>query len=264
MTTRLTTPPLTQTMEPEMRALLLTSGLISASLLTAPALAQDGELRQLGAHVHGVAQLAVAADASGAVLAELSSPAYNLYGFERAPQNDAERQQIRDAATALASADLITFSSRAGCTLTDTQITGGPDDRPDAEGHEDHDHEHDSHGHDHDAHAHETHDHDDAHGHEDHEAHDHEHDHTDHEHEGHSHDDHSHGDHDHAEYAHGHSDVVVSWSFTCSTPASITEVNLAGLFEAFAAFETVQTQFFDGDRATASDLTARNTIIRIN
>ena len=116
--------------------------------LAAPAAAQSDSLRQLGAHQHGVAQLAFAADASGAVLAELTTPAFNLYVFEHAPRTDAERAVVADAARALSSGAMLSVSERAGCTLTDTRISGASDQHA-----HDHEHEHDGEADDHD-HAH--------------------------------------------------------------------------------------------------------------
>lgn len=126
----------------------------AAILVAIPAFAQDdhfgGETRERGAHVHGAGELTVAADADGAVLAELSSAAWNLLGFERAPETDAERAALADALEALETRAAPAFSNRAGCTLQTLDIEGGPQDET-ADGH-DHDAEHDhahEHGHEH-------------------------------------------------------------------------------------------------------------------
>ena len=209
--------------------MLRTVLLLSASTLIAgAALAQDVS-RQLGAHVHGDAELAVALDRdSGALLAELSGPAYNLYGFERAPQGEKE-QAIIDAANArLQAGGLIAFSQGAGCSLVETAISGGPGD----------DHDHDDHGHD-----------------------DHGHDHDDHGHDDHGHDDHGH-EHDHDHDEHSHSDVVVTWTYACTQPAAVNQIDAGGLFEAFSGLERLDAQFFDGVDAAAGALTRQRSVLQ--
>ncbi len=232
--------------------------LVSASCLLAAAAAAQDEPRQLGAHVHGAADLAVAVDRdSGALLAELSGAAYNFYGFERAART-AEEQAAVDAATAqLRAGGLIAFPSAAGCNLVETTIEGGPGAGHD---HDDHGHAHeDDHGHSHD-HDHDDHDHDD-HGHDDHghDDHGHEHDH------GHDHDHDAHGDHhgdDHDHSEHNHSDVVVSWTFACAQPGAVNQVDAAGLFGAFAQLERLNAQFFDGVDAATDELTRERPVLR--
>lgn len=204
---------------------------LTACLLSSTALAQSADpMRQLGAHVHGAAQLAVAADPDGAVLAELTTPAFNLYVFEHAPETLEDQAVVAQAARTLASPSMIALSSAAQCTLTGTQVGGGP-----AEASNDHDHEHE------------------------HEA-DHEPMHEDasapHDH----HDDHGHDDH----ASHGHADVVVSWTFDCARPERLAEVDLSGLFEAFNPFETVEVQYFDGARAAAQDLNPARPVLRLD
>ena len=229
----------------------LRTALLAAVFIAAPATAQDTQMRQLGAHVHGAAQLAVAADESGEVIAELTSPAYNLYVFEHEPRNEAERAIVAEAARSLASPQMIGFTQSADCTLDDTQISGGVSD------HHGNDHDHEDHGHSHDDHH-------------DHPEHD-DHAHHDHHHDGHQHDDHhSHDEgheheHDHAHSgSDGHADVIVSWSFTCAQPASIHSIDASGLFEAFNALETLDVQYFDSTRATAAELNRDSAVLRIN
>jgi hypothetical protein len=60
---------------------LITSAAVAA-LLGGAALAQEGQTRQLGAHVHGEARLSVAIDDSGLAFAELTGAAWNFFGFE--------------------------------------------------------------------------------------------------------------------------------------------------------------------------------------
>lgn len=214
---------------------------LTACLLSSTALAQSADtMRQLGAHVHGAAQLAVAADADGAVLAELTTPAFNLYVFEHAPESPEDQAVVAQAARTLASPSMIALSSAAQCTLTGTQVGGGPADESG-----DHEHEHD---HDHEYESDHEHVHEDASA-----PHDH---HDDHEH-------HDHGDHD-DHTNHGHADVVVSWTFDCARPERLSEVDLSGLFEAFNQFETVEVQYFDGARAAAQDLSPARPVLRLD
>ena len=207
---------------------------LTACFLSSPALAQNADpMRQLGAHVHGAAQLAVAADPEGAVLAELTTPAFNLYVFEHTPETPEERAVVAQAARTLASSSMIALSSAAHCTLTQTQMGGGPADAS-SEHHHDHEAEHE-------------HMHEDASAHPDH----------------HDDDHHDHGDHDdHA--GHGHADVVVSWTFECARPERLSDIDLSGLFEAFNQFETLEVQYFDGARAAAQDLSPARPVLRLD
>lgn len=210
---------------------------LTACFLSSPALAQNADpMRQLGAHVHGAAQLAVAADPEGAVLAELTTPAFNLYVFEHTPETPEERAVVAQAARTLASSSMIALSGAAQCTLTQTQMGGGPADAS-SEHHHDHEAEHE--------HMHEG-----------------EPAHPDH----HDDDHHDHGDHgDHDDHAgRGHADVVVSWTFECARPERLAEVDLSGLFEAFNQFETLEVQYFDGARAAAQDLSPARPVLRLD
>ena len=230
----------------------------AAALCAAGAHAQpadEGGMRQLGAHVHGAAELIAAADPDGLVVAELSSAAWNLYGFESTAETDAQRETVQAVRARLAEPGLIVFTDAAGCTLTDTSVSGGP--QPGENGHDhahhdhDGDHAHGDHGDatDHEGHAdHGDHDHGDAHDHGEAHDHDHAHDHGD----GHDHEaGHDHGDgHDHA-----HSDVVVSWSFQCTAPERLAGLDLSGLFTAFDRLERLEVQYLDAGGAAARQLT---------
>lgn len=72
-------------------------------------------LRSADSHMHGGATLALALD--GDILSvELESPLYNLVGFERAPDTDAQRTEVEQAERKLASPEnLIAFNPEAGC-----------------------------------------------------------------------------------------------------------------------------------------------------
>lgn len=228
------------------------AALLLSSVSTA-ALAQQHEHRHAGTHVHGLAELAVALNPDGMLIAELESPLYNLIGFERAPRNAEEAALVGAAVDALLERALPAFNAEAGCVLEDVAVEGfPPTDAPvvtDEHGAQGDNHPHDhGHGHSHDY------DHDHDHDHDDHEHGDHHHDH------GHSHG-HSHGDshaHNHGqeqgETARRYSDGFVTWSFSCSTPARLSGVDTAALFEAFERLERVDVQFFDGTRAASGTL----------
>ena len=212
---------------------LLASTAAAAALLASAAVAQEGETRQLGAHVHGEARLSVAIDPdTGLALAELAGAAWNFYGFERAPQTEAERETVAAVRTALAQDGVIAWPDRAGCTLSEVTVdavtTGAGED----------------HGHDHGDHGHEDH------GHEDH-------DHGDH---GHEHEeDHS---HDHGAGA-GHNDVAASWTFQCDRVAAADRFDAAGLFAALPRLERINAEAFDGGRAAVRTLTGEDAVVRL-
>ena len=75
------------------------------------------------AHVHGVARLDIAVDATRISL-QLASPMDNLLGFERAPRTDAERRQSDALVARLRAADtLFRIDPAAGCTLAGVELT---------------------------------------------------------------------------------------------------------------------------------------------
>ncbi len=229
--------------------------LLAATVLASAApLALADEPRQAGAHVHGLAELAIALNPDGTLIAELESPLYNLVGFERAPRNEVEAGFISAAIDALRTSALPAFNAEAGCALDNAELEGFPPaDAPETgDAHGAHG---DSHGHDH------------GHGH----THDDDHEHHDGHH--HEHDDHHHGDshaHDHGHsHSHGHdhggrySDGFATWSFTCASPERLTAIDTAALFEAFERLERVNVQFFDGTRAASGTLAPASTRLSI-
>ncbi|MBI1264828.1 MAG: DUF2796 domain-containing protein [Alphaproteobacteria bacterium] len=224
-----------------MTASRLLSGAAMALVMSgAAALADDAPMRQLGAHVHGAAALDVAVDAnSGAALVVLSGAAYNFFGFERAAASDEERAAI-DAAYAAFDRAPVAFPEQAGCSLATVDVEGvsGGHGHGESEPHghdhgDEHDHGHGD-GHDHDGHGHE-----------------HSHDHGD---------DHAHDDAAGDRYA-GVSDLAISWTFMCESPARATQLDASGLFAAFERLESLQASFVGGGSASAATLTAGNAVI---
>jgi hypothetical protein len=57
--------------------------------------------------------------------------------------------------------------------------------------------------------------------------------------------------------------VLVRWNFQCEAVSSIDRVDAAMLFERLPSLESLDAQFFDGDRAAAADLTRERTAFAI-
>jgi hypothetical protein len=126
-------------------AKLMSCAALALVMSGAAALGDEAPMRQLGAHVHGAAELDVAVDAgSGAALVVLSGAAYNFFGFERAPASDEERAAI-DAAYAAFELAPVAFPAAAACTLTTVDIEAKRGGHGHSHGHN-HGHNHD-HGH---------------------------------------------------------------------------------------------------------------------
>lgn len=238
----------------------------SLALCLAPsAFAQDA-MTQLGAHVHGASTLSIAADpASGQLTLEMEGPAYNVYGFERAPQSPEEIALVARVHASLTQASPVSLTAAAGCVWQSAEVIGGPAQSESGHDHGSHgDDEHDHHDHGHEAHDH--HDHGDDHDAHDHDAHRHDHEaehHNDHGHDhGHGHD--AHNDHGSEEdEGHGHSEVLLRWNFQCENADVLEQVDATGLFERMGGLETLDAQFFDGERAAAADLTPVRPVIQL-
>lgn len=128
---------------------LITTNLITTlALSTTPALAGDNP----GAHQHGQAVLQIAVEGQ-AMDVMLSSPAFNLLGFEYSPRSEAEhsrQDQVRDW---LSSTPLLRLTE-GNCQVTAGQIDlhddGSTEKHEHADEHE-HEHEHEPHGDEHQA-----------------------------------------------------------------------------------------------------------------
>ena len=93
------------------------------------------------AHVHGIAKLDVAVEATK-ITVQLESPLDNLLGYERAPRTDAERRQADAMVARLKAGDaMFRIDPAAQCTLGEVELAssalklGQPD--PSEEGHAD-------------------------------------------------------------------------------------------------------------------------------
>ncbi|WP_162305959.1 ZrgA family zinc uptake protein [Oleisolibacter albus] len=133
----------------------LSAPLVVSGLLALPAAAHEGEHRQAGAHVHGVADLALALDGQ-TLTVEFESPLDSILGFEHPPETKVQTEQLEAALAQLRDPGaLIQIPAKAGCTVTTTPdidlppgFTGPPDktaaapDHDEAHDHDDGDHEH--------------------------------------------------------------------------------------------------------------------------
>lgn len=74
------------------------------------------------AHEHGAARLDVAVEA-GRLSLQLEAPLDSLFGFERAPRNEAERKRVETGIARLKAADaLFRPDPAAGCTLANVDL----------------------------------------------------------------------------------------------------------------------------------------------
>lgn len=94
-------------------------------LLSALPTAHAHDHRQLGAHVHGQANVDLAVD-NGALELALTAPGMGVLDYERPPANEAERAALQRALTVLREGRWLTLPSAAQCTRirADAQAEG--------------------------------------------------------------------------------------------------------------------------------------------
>jgi len=134
-----------------LRQILFTASVFAPLALAAPGESADGhqhdhEIRQHGAHVHGIAALNLAIEGRE-VHIELDSPAANIVGFEHAPSSEADHAALDKAVALLEDGNrLFRFNNEAGCRLENADVASellhGAD-----EGHAEENHEHEHEGH---------------------------------------------------------------------------------------------------------------------
>ncbi|ELE2040784.1 DUF2796 domain-containing protein [Vibrio vulnificus] len=120
---------------------------------SALASAQEG-FRQHDAHVHGQVEFNIAQDGHDLLL-EITAPGADVVGFEHAPENTEQENQLKAAVDKLSQADLmVQINEAAKCTIENVSVTHtlGGEEHDDHEHHDDHKH-HDDHGHEHDGHG---------------------------------------------------------------------------------------------------------------
>lgn len=214
--------------------------------------ADAGTVRQIGAHLHGDAKLAIALE-NNTLFIEFETPVYNLTGFEYAPATAEERAAVKTAEQQLASpGTLFELNAEADCRAAEVnpKLTFDDDHSDDhSSDHDDHsedghDDEHDKDGHEEDHHAHEDHG-KDSHD-KDHEGHD-----GDHAKEGHD-DDHS----------SEHRDTRVTYQFRCGQPARLTAITVR-LFEAFPRLEALDAIYLDDDQQLSKSLSPSDNTLNL-
>lgn len=217
-----------------------TLALVIGLSLSTTAMAE--EYRQHDAHEHGHVEFNIAQDGKD-LLVEITAPGADVVGFEHAPENAEQEQQLKQAVAKLEdTSSLFTINSQAECDIADVHVEhtlGGAHDE-----HEGHDHdEHKDHDHsDHDEHEH----HDD---HADHANHD---DHDDHEgHEGHDHDAHS-----------SHGEFSAQYRFNCEKVSELSTIKTAW-FNQFPNTESVSVNLFTDTTQSATSLNKDNAEIVI-
>jgi len=205
------------------------------------------------AHEHGVAQMNLVQIEHNVEL-EVTSPAFNVFGFEHKPHTEQEKALVNTRLKTMNSGALVLFDTDENCELKETKLKN-----PFADDHKDHDHEdHEHEDHDHEKHENEDHDHE-KHEHEDH---DHEkHANDDHDHEKHEHEDHDHEGHEHA--GHNHRDIHVEYTFTCKNPQALSQINLEPLFKNWPQLEQVRSQWVIGNLQSSATATRQHMQIKL-
>ncbi|MEE3878708.1 zinc uptake protein ZrgA [Vibrio sp. YYF0003] len=220
-----------------------TLALVIGLSLSTTAMAE--EYRQHDAHEHGHVEFNIAQDGKD-LLVEITAPGADVVGFEHAPENAEQEQQLKQAVAKLEdTSSLFTINSQAECDIADVHVEhtlGGAHDE-----HEGHDHdEHKDHDHsDHDEHEH----HDDHADHANHDDHD---DHEGHEgHEGHDHDAHS-----------SHGEFSAQYRFNCEKVSELSTIKTAW-FNQFPNTESVSVNLFTDTTQSATSLNKDNAEIVI-
>ena len=216
-----------------------TLALVIGLSLSTTAMAE--EYRQHDAHEHGHVEFNIAQDGKD-LLVEITAPGADVVGFEHAPENAEQEQQLKQAVAKLEdTSSLFTINSQAECDIADVHVEhtlGGA--------HDEHE------GHDHDEHHDEHKDHD----HSDHDEHEH-HDHDNHEHE--DHDDHE--GHDHNEQS-SHGEFSAQYRFNCEKVSDLSTIK-AAWFNQFPNTESVSVNLFTDTTQSATSLNKGNAEIVI-
>ncbi|MDV6253411.1 zinc uptake protein ZrgA [Vibrio sp. EA2] len=198
------------------------------------------EYRQHDAHMHGHVEFNIAQDGKD-LLVEITAPGADVVGFEHAPENAEQEQQLKQAVAKLEdTSSLFTINPQAQCDIADVHVEhtlGGSHD------------EHEDHGHD------EHHDEHKDHDHSDHDEHEHHDDHTDHA----DHDEHEGHDHG-AESSHG--EFSAQYRFNCEQVGELSTIKTAW-FNQFPNTESVSVNLFTDTTQSATKLGKDNAEIVI-
>jgi hypothetical protein len=203
------------------------NALLAAATLLMTVLPASAHNEPHGAHVHGLARLAVTLDGNLLALM-LESPLDNLLGFEHHPRTPEQQEAAaRLMATLNAPADLFTPTAAADCVpvrvAIESPLLAAPAGTHDGQHEHDHKHDHD-HEHDHDP----AHDHDPEHDHE-----------------------------RYHEHSHGHADLYAEFDFECAQVAELRGMSVE-LFSYFPRLERINAEVAVRGGQTAVRLDARN------
>ncbi|MGF1463709.1 MAG: DUF2796 domain-containing protein [Maricaulaceae bacterium] len=242
-------------------------GVGAFALIAGLASAQEPEVRQGRAHVHGAWDLFAALD--GDVLrVTLLGPLADLIGDEPAIGSPEEAAALADLNAALMDqAPLVEFNDRAECRVDgpgQARVIQTADAEHDYD-HGEHDHDHAEHDHDHGEHENDHAEHDHDHGEHDHDHDEHDHDHAEHNHDHAEHDhDHAEHDHDHDQAGHSHGgDVEIVYAFSCGRSERLSALTVDA-FETYAGIETIDAVFLGDGRQAADRLTASQTRLSLD
>lgn len=61
-----------------------------------------------------------------------------------------------------------------------------------------------------------------------------------------------------------HSEITVSWLFTCANPDEISDVDLGGLFNEFPSFEDIDAQWVSDSAQSSAELTPAAAVLRLD
>ncbi|MCW8330280.1 DUF2796 domain-containing protein [Photobacterium sp. SDRW27] len=202
--------------------------MLSTLTITATATAEEN-FRQHDAHVHGVVEFNIAQDGKD-LLMEITAPGADVVGFEHAPANKQQQQQLEGAIAQLNNAEeLFAFSSASNCQLTDAHVTETLTAEDDHDSHSEHDHD-----------SHTEHEHD-------------EHDHN-------SHAGHEHDKHDHDSHA-GHGEFSAQYVFRCDNIKQLSSLQV-NWFHHFPTTEKITVQTITEANQSAAQLTPSNTVFK--
>ncbi|GLO62069.1 hypothetical protein MACH09_25770 [Vibrio sp. MACH09] len=208
--------------------------LISCLILSAPVMAEES-FRQHDAHLHGHVELNIAQDGNE-LLVEITAPGSDIVGFEHAPENEAQHQQIENAEAQLAKAtEVLMLPASAQCQVEHVSIKNTLESH---DSHDEHAHDEDDHDHDHDKHDHDKHDHD-KHDHDDHKSHS-----------------------DESDKKGGHGEFAVEYHFECAQISKITEIKTQW-FELFPNTEEITVNLLTDTAQTTMDLTSKQPVIKL-
>lgn len=200
------------------------------------------EYREHGAHEHGAAEMSVAL-IDGELTLNLSTPSYNILGFEHAPSTDEQIAHVEQQFAQLEKAQaLFAIPKSAACALQKFELDNPFEEHEESDEHaEDEKHAKDDHEHEHNEHAEDE-----------------KHAESDHEHKHDEHDEHAEDEHEHEE-GETHSDIQVSYHYSCEDLTALDNLDMSGLFEHFTNLTELDIAWLNAETQSAATLTPENT-----